>query len=410
MRVKRSVLRKKDLNAIVVLEDIFSDFRKCHEKCRLCFKSVTEQKSRIKFTNDIKNKIHSVLQIDLSLDGIASKFMCPKCENNLDNFHLFKRRIKEKQKYFEKFTNKNIDDTDDELQILFQQNFIKTENELNISTEMELASPMNKVKEEISEQQHESPSNLDKGRSEETNELQKQDNSNPYFVHGDDHGKVLNNGETTKRHQYVRHLKTKLQCDICGKTLTSRVKIAYHMNTHKKFRKKDFHCEICENSYFGNDQLQRHVLKNHERPKHLSCSICRRTFKTKEDLKNHKLLPCRLPCDICGKMLTQANLKRHIDMVHFNIKPYQCDICGKTMTSRVNIAYHMNTHKKFRKKDFQCHICESSFFQKWNLQRHILKNHEGPKHSTCSICRRTFKTKEGLKNHKLRPCLFLRKT
>ncbi|CRK95900.1 CLUMA_CG009346, isoform A [Clunio marinus] len=392
MRAKRIVMKKQDLKAVVVLEDIFSDFINCHEKCRLCFKDVTERDSRIQITDDIEKKINSVLQVHFSLDGTGSDFMCSKCENILNDSHQSKFKINDKLKCYEKFSNKKVDNVRIELSVPIHYNFIKVEDELNISTEMELVSPMNEVKEESSED--ESLKDHDEVKNEEENELENQDQSNPQLILCDAGGKVFKNDHSVKRHQ----------CDICGLTATCKFNISSHMNTHKEFRTKDFQCQICGNSYFNKNVLRYHILKNHEKPKHLTCSLYSRTFTTEEGIESHKLRPCHLPCEVCGKMILNKELKPHLNTVHFNIKPYQCDICGRKFNKKTPLAYHLNTHIDFRTKDFDCQICESSYLSKAALRSHILKNHERPKHLTCSLCRRCFKTEKSLKNHKLRPC------
>ncbi|CRK96018.1 CLUMA_CG009458, isoform A [Clunio marinus] len=378
MRVKKNILKKQDLNAVVVLEDIFSDFSNCHEKCRLCFKEAAERNSRIQITDDIQNKIHSVLQIHLSYDGIGSDFICSKCENNLNISHQFTFKVNEKLKCYEKFSSKKVEhsDADDELPVPFQENLIKVEDELNLSTEMELVSPMSEIKEESSEDG--SPSESEGGKNEETIERQKQDQSNPQFVPRDVGGQVLKNGDTFQRRQYIRDFNSKFHCDICGKTMKTKSNISIHLNIHKEFRTKEFHCHICESSYLSQPGLQRHILKNHEKSKHLTCSLCGIIRMTEKGLENHKLHPCLLPCEICGKMIRKNIVKRHMNEVH--------------------------CHKEFRTKEFHCHICESSYFSQLGLQKHILKNHEKSKHLTCSLCGRISMTEKALKRHKLRPC------
>ncbi|CRK95902.1 CLUMA_CG009348, isoform A [Clunio marinus] len=334
--------------------------------------------------------INSVLQVHFSLDGTGSDFMCSKCENILNDSHQSKFKINDKLKCYEKFSNKKVDNVRIELSVPIHYNFIKVEDELNISTEMELVSPMNEVKEESSED--ESLKDHDEVKNEEENELENQDQSNPQFILCDAGGKVFKNDHSVKRHQ----------CDICGLTATCKFNISSHMNTHKEFRTKDFQCQICGNSYFNKNVLRYHILKNHEKPKHLTCSLCSRTFRTEEGLKNHKSRPHRLPCEVCGKMILNNELKRHLKIVHFKIKPYQCDNCGKKFSRKQPLIKHLNTHKVYRTKDFHCQICGNSYFRKNGLERHILIKHERLKHLTCSICESSFYLKKSLRFHILK--------
>ncbi|CRK86717.1 CLUMA_CG000550, isoform A [Clunio marinus] len=274
---------------------------------------------------------------------------------------------------FSKKENRNIKD-----EVPFQENYIKTEDELNISTETELNSPIYEVKNEISEPEHESPNDLNEGRNVETNKRRKQDQSNPQFVSCIVCEKVLKNNRILSIHYKRMHSDSKVfQCDICGKTCGSMNNIALHMNTHKKYRTKDFQCHICENYYFDKQYLQQHISNAH----------------------NPKLVPC----DICGKLLKKNSLKEHHRIMHSIINLFRCDICGKTFKTRANIDAHMVTHKILRVRDFHCKICLGSYFDENGLRSHMLKNHEKPKHLTCSLCRITFRTEEGLRKHKLLP-------
>ncbi|CRK86716.1 CLUMA_CG000549, isoform A [Clunio marinus] len=479
------------MNVKVVLEDIFSDFKNCHEKCRLCFIPVTKRCSRIKITDEIQNKIQSVLQVHLSMDGTGSKFICSKCESSISNFHLFKCKIKEKQKFFEKFSNKkvrNIKDevlftedvikTEDELNVpteknlvspfydlkeeisapkykssidvtllfkenfikiedelngptetnlvspfydskeeiseqnyegsidvtlLFEENFIKTEDELNLPAETELNSPFDEIKEEISEDVQENPNDVNESQNVESNEFfLRKDQSKPTFISSNVSGKVLKSGRQRQQDQNRRYISRTVYCDICGKTCRDSHSIALHMNTHKIYRTKDFHCEICGGSYFDENGLRKHTLNVHKKSKHHTCSLCRRTFRTKESLKTHISNPCRLPCEVCGKMIRKNSLKAHLNRVHLKSRPYRCDICGKKCCS-THLSHLVTTHSglEHRTKDYQCDICNKVFFDKDGIKMHMTQCHGNTKFP-CDLCGKTFKCASFLKQHSIR--------
>ena len=47
-------------------------------------------------------------------------------------------------------------------------------------------------------------------------------------------------------------------------------------------------------------------------------------------------------CSYCGKCFSRKDgLKRHIDTVHFNIRPYKCNKCDATFKLPENLRYHL---------------------------------------------------------------------
>ena len=56
--------------------------------------------------------------------------------------------------------------------------------------------------------------------------------------------------------------------------------------------------------------------------------------------------PIRLPnnhflCPVCNKHLTSfSDCKRHIENVHFGIKPFQCGVCKMNFSTRSNLKRH----------------------------------------------------------------------
>lgn len=81
---------------------------------------------------------------------------------------------------------------------------------------------------------------------------------------------------------------------------------------------------------------------------------------------------CPYKCD------QQAHLKRHIENVHEDKKPFKCELCDFQSSQKASLKKHVAAvHQK--KKDFACDFCDYSCSRKGNLQRHVKLMHEKKK-------------------------------
>ncbi|CRK86918.1 CLUMA_CG000739, isoform A [Clunio marinus] len=346
----RKIFKQLDLNVKVVLEDIFSDFKNFNEKCSLCFKEVFYQKSRIHLTDDIKDKIYSILQINFSVNGSGSEFLCSKCENEIKNFHRFKEMINEKQKYFEKCSSMKKDKAKNyELTLTFNEHLVKSEPELTIVDEVE---------EETSESENENQNDSIEDHLLEPNVTDQEIQTSSGFVPCNVCGKQFKGHKNRKQHYLRVHVnKRPHQCDICGKRFRHPCLVAAHMKRHRERKTKrhrerktikeiNYKCDRCESSFFSNGDLRKHELQFH-----------------KDD-----------------------------------IKPHQCNICGRRFLVRRRLDLHMETHRENRTKDHHCDICKTSYFHIEALHSHILRYHED-KPFSCTKCGKSFKLEQNLKIH-----------
>ena len=106
-----------------------------------------------------------------------------------------------------------------------------------------------------------------------------------------------------------------------------------------------------------------------------------------------------IECSICGKVLSdKTNLKKHVDVVHFNIRNYSCDIDGKRFISRNDLQDHIRAvHEK--KKDFICDTCGQALSTRHGLRVHKLTHIEGSKSISCSRCDKRFRHLSTFRKH-----------
>ena len=107
-------------------------------------------------------------------------------------------------------------------------------------------------------------------------------------------------------------------------------------------------------------------------------------------------------CSICGKVLSDKNnLKKHADVVHFNIRNYGCDNCGKRFISRNDLSDHIRAvHEK--RKEFICDLCGQALSTRHGLRMHKMIHTEGSKSIHCSKCDKTFRHSSTFRKHTAR--------
>jgi len=144
---------------------------------------------------------------------------------------------------------------------------------------------------------------------------------------------------------------------------------------------------------------------------------------SKKALKKPKIVrnqKCKVTCGICGCLfLYKSNLKRHINLVHLKLKPFQCEICLKYFAEKKVLHKHkIKFHgemaendkvdtERLTKKSLEeakivkktCDHCGFLFASKANVRRHFEAVHLKLKPWQCEKCTRCFATKGEMTDH-----------
>lgn len=103
-------------------------------------------------------------------------------------------------------------------------------------------------------------------------------------------------------------------------------------------------------------------------------------------------------CPHCDKLLScQRVLKRHITLRHLKNGRFECPKCSKRFFQRMELDMHMLVHTNERKHT--CGLCAKGFKQSAHLSQHMKVVHVGNKPFVCELCAEKFGSKENLKSH-----------
>ncbi|RZC43055.1 endonuclease III-like protein 1, partial [Asbolus verrucosus] len=141
------------------------------------------------------------------------------------------------------------------------------------------------------------------------------------------------------------------------------------------------------------------------KPEPLSCEICGKCFLSKHILTRHRYNHMRKKCPICGKEITQSNLRAHVEA--HTCSPQICELCGATLKTKDNLRQHIfYSHNDSRHK---CEYCDKVFKRRTHRDAHQKKEHLGEATHVCDTCGKKFFSIRNLNTHikmthlKLRP-------
>lgn len=137
----------------------------------------------------------------------------------------------------------------------------------------------------------------------------------------------------------------KFDCNACNKHYATHSGLFRHNSMHHKELGYDWSvlCDICGKSLSTKNKLKYH-MRIHTGDKPHSCTQCSKQFSKKEQLKIHQ-------------------------RTHTGEKPFECSFCNKRFAQLSPYKYHIKTHTGERRH--VCIRCKKAFISLSNMKIHL---------------------------------------
>ncbi|KAL0809979.1 hypothetical protein ABMA28_010823 [Loxostege sticticalis] len=196
--------------------------------------------------------------------------------------------------------------------------------------------------------------------------------------------------EHERRHNASEY---KYKCDKCDKGFHVKTWYLQHQNIHTGV--KPFVCDVCGAAFHMEKYLTTHRSLKHPQSSNLKryvcvhCSLpCDSRNALTEHLKEHGLnTEKKFLCDLCGKIVSNAEQLKFHKRMHLGVKPYTCSTCNKSFAKKFNLQLHERTHSG--EKEHECH-CGRRYGQRSTLLRHMARHHSDSEKLKLSKCSKTF--------------------
>lgn len=132
--------------------------------------------------------------------------------------------------------------------------------------------------------------------------------------------------------------------------------IKNHINARNANKYEHGCCRLCWTFFPDPEALRQHAQgpQSTDNPDynsiflHYLCSYCDKTYLSKYSLKMHVTVAHMEPefiCELCcAKFPLKDRLQQHLNIFHYDSKPFQCDYCQKLFRTKINLKKHIVWH------------------------------------------------------------------
>ncbi|XP_026035774.1 general transcription factor IIIA, b [Astatotilapia calliptera] len=215
------------------------------------------------------------------------------------------------------------------------------------------------------------------------------------------------------RYQLTRHELShsgekphKCLADGCSEAFVRNASLKNHMARVHQQQEKRFQCDHqgCEKEFNKRNQLKAHQCEHQESlPFHCSLTGCTREFLTLKKLKHHEKIHEGYPCETEGCPFQGKTWSNYLKHRKEHKDKVLCGQCNKLFSNFWFLRLHELRVHSGEKRMFPCpkEGCEKKFTRRFNLESHVLGDHEGKKPFSCAVpgCNKSFAMKESLWRH-----------
>lgn len=214
----------------------------------------------------------------------------------------------------------------------------------------------------------------------------------------DSHNEIFYSTQDYDNHQASLHMNRtgRFQCSVCDKNYANKFGLDQHTNAiHLGC---PYMCSVTGcNKFFKSLKGRNLHEQRHSGKFEYKCDICSKKWNTLSALRTHKIshsVAKKYPCRFCNKKFTRTHdRKRH-----------ENDVCrGKrenAIAHTIGVSKDGITETKSNRKGHRCSICRRTFLTKEKLTGHLQHAHSRNRDYGCTECMKSFSSRSLLAAHR----------